>query len=257
MSDRDAVVPEERVESFIVPIRGRRVILDSDLARLYGVTTARLNEQVRRNPDRFPPDFMFCLSRQEFTALISQSATSKGRGGGRKLPKAFTEHGAIMAANVLNSGQAIAASVYVARAFVWLREMVAANTEIAAKLAELEQKVAGHDEAIHSLVQAIRQLMGSPPPVSCRRPIAFGVEEPRARYRLRRPGHDHDSNRTSAHRHGPERPEVGGVPGARRGFGPPEVREASDDSPPTPSEDEARWGQLDVFGNVPHGDGRL
>ncbi len=97
MSDRDAVVSLDRVESLILSIRGRRVILDSDLARLYGVTTARLNEQVKRNPDRFPPDFMFPLSRQEFTALISQNATSKGRGGRRKLPNVFTEHGAIMA----------------------------------------------------------------------------------------------------------------------------------------------------------------
>jgi hypothetical protein len=99
MSNRDAVVSLDRVESLILSIRGRRVILDSDLARLYGVTTARLNEQVKRNPDRFSPDFMFPLSRQEFTALISQNATSKGWGGRRKLPNVFTEHGAIMAAS--------------------------------------------------------------------------------------------------------------------------------------------------------------
>ena len=95
MSDGNSAVSPGGVESVIFSIRGRRAILDSDLAKLYGVTTARLNEQVRRNPDRFPPDFMFSLSRQEFAALISRNATSKGRGGRRKLPMAFTEHGAI------------------------------------------------------------------------------------------------------------------------------------------------------------------
>jgi hypothetical protein len=130
MSDRKAVVPLEFVESVIRFIRSRRVILDSDLARLYGVTTARLNEQVKRNQERFPSDFMFALSQQEFTALISQNATSKGRGGRRKLPNAFTEHGAIMAANVLNSGRAIEVSVYVVRAFVRLREATLANNQV-------------------------------------------------------------------------------------------------------------------------------
>jgi hypothetical protein len=187
MSSRDAVVALDRVESLILSIRGRRVILDSDLARLYGVTTSRLNEQVKRNPDRFPPDFMFRLSRQEFTALISQNATSKGRGGRRKLPYVFTEHGAIMAANVLNSDRAIEVSVYVVRAFVRLREMMGANKEVAAKLGELERKVASHDEAIRSLVTAIRRLMNAPVPARTRRPIGFRVEEAGPRYRLRRP----------------------------------------------------------------------
>jgi hypothetical protein len=189
MSSRDAVVALDRVESLILSIRGRRVILDSDLARLYGVTTSRLNEQVKRNPDRFPPDFMFRLSRQEFTALISQNATSKGRGGRRKLPYVFTEHGAIMAANVLNSGRAIEVSVYVVRAFVRLREMMGANKEVAAKLGELERKVASHDEAIRSLVTAIRRLMNAPVPARTRRPIGFRVEEAGPRYRLRRSRH--------------------------------------------------------------------
>jgi len=105
MRNPEAVVSLDRVESLILSIRGRRVILDSDLARLYGMTTARLNEQVKRNPDRFPPDFMFALSRQEFTALISQNATSKGRGGRRKLPNVFTEHGIAMLSSVLRSPQ--------------------------------------------------------------------------------------------------------------------------------------------------------
>lgn len=189
MSSRDAVVALDRVESLILSIRGRRVILDSDLARLYGVTTSRLNEQVKRNPDRFPPDFMFRLSRQQVTALISQNATSKGRGGRRKLPYVFTEHGAIMAANVLNSGRAIEVSVYVVRAFVRLREMMGANKEVAAKLGELERKAVSHDEAIRSLVTAIRRLMNAPVPARTRRPIGFRVEEAEPRYRLRRSRH--------------------------------------------------------------------
>ena len=185
MSDRDDLVAVDRVEPLILSTRGRRVILDSDLARLYGVTTARLNEQVKRNPHRFPPDFMFPLSRQEFTALISQNATSKGRGGRRKLPNVFTEHGAIMAANVLNSGRAIEVSVYVVRAFVRLREMIVADSEVAVRLGELERKVASHDEAIRSLVTAIRRLMEPPPPAPRKR-IGFRVEEAGPVYRIRR-----------------------------------------------------------------------
>jgi len=140
VNTRNAVVSSDRVESLIFSIRDRRVILDSDLARLYGLTTARLNEQVKRNPNRFPPDFMLPLTQQEVTALISQNATSKGRGGRRKLPNVFSEHGAIMAANVLNSRRAIGVSVYVVRAFVRFREMMVANEEVAAKLSELERK---------------------------------------------------------------------------------------------------------------------
>jgi hypothetical protein len=183
-----------QVESLILSIRGRRVILDSDLAQLYGVSTARLNEQVKRNSDRFPADFAFSLSQQEFTRLISQIATSKGRGGRRKLPTVFTEHGAIMAANVLNSSRAIDVSVFVVRAFVRLREMAVANQEVAKRLDELDRKVAGHDEAIRSLVQTIRQLMTplraptSEAPAPARRSIGFKVEEKRPAYRARRPG---------------------------------------------------------------------
>jgi len=186
MSDGDAIVSSRRVESLILSIRGRRVILDSDLAQLYGVTTARLNEQAKRNPDRFPPELMFSLSRQEFAALISRNATTKGRGGRRKLPNVFTEHGAIMAANVLNSGRAIEVGVYVVRAFVRLREMMATNKEVAARLDELDRRVAGHDGTIRALVHAIRQLMESPPPTPWRRSIGFRVEEAGPRYRVRR-----------------------------------------------------------------------
>ena len=117
--------------------------------------------------------------------MISQNATSKGRGGRRKLPNVFTEHGAIMAANVLNSGRAIEVSVYVVRAFVRLQEMMVTNKKVAANVAELERRVAGHDAAICSLVEAIRQLMNAPSSPA-RRAIGFRVEEARPRYRVRR-----------------------------------------------------------------------
>lgn len=155
----------EEIEPRILLIRGQKVMLDSDLAELYGVSTKRLNEQVKRNGGRFPADFMFQLTEQEAESLRSQIATLKpGRGLHRKyLPYAFTEHGAIMVASVLNTPRAIQVSVYVVRAFVKLRELLATNKELADKLAELERKVSGHDEAIRSLVVAIRQLMEPPP----------------------------------------------------------------------------------------------
>src|ERR1700736_6788242 len=126
------------VERAIYLIRGQRVMLDSDLAAVYGTSTMRLNEQFRRNRERFPKDFAFRLTAAEFRRLISQIAISKkGRGGRRKLPWVFTEHGAIMLASVLNSPIAVKASVRVVRAFVRLREMISANAQLAGKLAEL------------------------------------------------------------------------------------------------------------------------
>jgi phage regulator Rha-like protein len=119
-------VPLERIEEIILLIRGEKVIIDSNLAKLYGVSTARLNQQINRNLHRFPDDFMFQLTREEFKSLMLQNATSKkGRGGRRKLPYAFTEHGTIMAANVLSSERAVQASVQVVRAFIKLRQMLA------------------------------------------------------------------------------------------------------------------------------------
>ena len=172
---RDKVmVPLVEIERRILTLRGQKVMLDSDLAGLYGVTTSRLNEQVRRNPDRFPSDFMFHLTQQEFTTLISQTATSKGRGGRRKLPYVFTEHGAIMAANVLNSRRAIEVSVYVVRAFVQMRDLMSSNKELAQKFAELERKLATHDQAITGILKAIHELM-SPPEIK-RRSIGFTAD---------------------------------------------------------------------------------
>lgn len=154
-------------------VRGVRVMLDADLARLYGVETRRLNEQVRRNRRRFPSEFMFQLNNQELARLMSQIATSNGgRGGMRKLPLAFTEHGAIMAATVLNSPRAIQMSVYVVRAFVQLRNALAAGGEIAKRLDQLERKVGTHDHAILEILQALRALT-QPAEAPKRRRIGF------------------------------------------------------------------------------------
>lgn len=159
----------------IYRIRGQRGLLDSDLAELYGVPTKRLNEQVKRNPDQLPPDFLSPLSEEEHAALRSQVATSNiGRGGCRYLPCAFTEHGAIMAATVLNSLLAIEMSVFVVRAFVRLREMLSTHKELAEKLDALERTVSTHDQAIAGLVNAIRELTHTP--ASRSNPIGFTAD---------------------------------------------------------------------------------
>jgi phage regulator Rha-like protein len=160
----------------ILFLRGQRILLDSDLAMLYGVPTKRFNEAVKRNVDRFPGDFMFQLSTDETGALRSQIATSKpGRGGRRYVPYAFTEHGAIMAAMVLNSARAVEMSVYVVRAFIQLREALASNRELARQLKILEDRVARkfaqQDHAIDDILKTIRELMSQP--ASKSRPIGF------------------------------------------------------------------------------------
>jgi hypothetical protein len=173
------------IESAIYLLRGQRVMLDSDLAAIYGTTTMRLNEQFKRNRKRFPDDFAFVLTREEFTILISQNAISRSHGGRRTLPIAFTEHGAIMLASVLNSEIAVQASVRVVRAFVRLREMVAANSQLAAKLQELERRLDSYDEGIANLFAALKQLLEPSEPTK-RREIGFHVREKAARYRVRR-----------------------------------------------------------------------
>lgn len=131
------------IESKIITIKGQRVILDSDLARLYGVSTKRLNEQVTRNIERFPSDFMFSLNIHELIDLKSQIATSSySHGGRRKLPRAFTEYGAVMAANVLSSKVAINASIMIVRVFIKLKEAIQEHTDLKRRLQTLEQKVA-------------------------------------------------------------------------------------------------------------------
>ena len=170
--------PVERIASRILVIRERKVILDSDLAALYRVPVKRLNEQVRRNVTRFPRDFMFQLDDQEVAILKSQIATSSW-GGKRKPPLAFTEHGAIMAATLLNSSRAIEVSVFIVRAFVQMREALVVHKEIARRLDELEHKAGTHDRAIGQILDAIRQLT-QPPDPSRRRRIGFFSEIPTA-----------------------------------------------------------------------------
>jgi ORF6N domain-containing protein len=166
-----AGIPAERIERSILVLRGHKVLLDTELAALYGVTTKRLNEQVKRNRERFPDDFMFRLTPVELDNLNrSQFATGSQRHRDpRFAPYAFTEHGAIMAASVLASPRAIEMSVHVVRAFVRLREMIGANKELARKLDELERKLATHDQAIAGLIEAIRELMRPPEPAKNRR----------------------------------------------------------------------------------------
>ncbi len=178
----NVIVP---VEKHIRTLRGVRVLLDSDLASVYGVSTARLNQQVKRNAVRFPDDFVFQVTQKEYDALMLQTATSNdGRGGRRKLPYAFTEHGAIMAANVLRSRKALETSVYVVRAFVRLRETAVLHRDLAEKLKELEQRVNSHDSDIGAIVRALRELMA--PEEKPKRQIGFRVEEPTAMYRATR-----------------------------------------------------------------------
>jgi hypothetical protein len=184
------IIPLGQIEQRILLIRGQRVILDADLAALYGVTTKRLNEQVKRNLDRFPDDFLIQLTWEEAQNLRSHSATSSSdfapssrsqiatlkRGKNVKYrPFAFTEHGAIMAANLLRSEQAVKISVYVVRAFVKLRELLSTHRELALKLDQLERKLQAHDSQILGLLQAIRQLM-QPPPDPPKPPIGFLTE---------------------------------------------------------------------------------
>ena len=177
------VIPIEIVEQKILMLRGHRIMLDSDLAAIYGVATRVLNQAVKRNLDRFPEDFMFQLTLEEGQQLLasrSQSVILKRGQNVKYLPYAFTEHGAIMAANVLNSARAAQMSVFVVRAFIRLRQMIITHKELAAKLHELERKVADQDGDIKSLFQAIRQLMTPLEPN--KRKIGFLVKERAARY---------------------------------------------------------------------------
>ncbi len=161
MAGERSPIPTERIERLILLIRGQKVMLDADLAELYGVETKALNRAVKRNRERFPEDFMLQLTFQEVRALRCQfGASNIGRGGRRYLPYVFTEHGAIMAANVLNSQRAISASVHVVRAFVRLRALIASNKDLARRLDELEKK---YDSQFKVVFDAIRRLMTSPP----------------------------------------------------------------------------------------------
>ena len=167
------LVPEEVIESKIFIIRGHKVMLDRDLAELYGVRTMVLNQAVKRNISRFPQDFMFQLSKEEMEDWISQIVISnKEKMGIRRKPYAFTEQGVAMLSGVLNSERAVQVNLAIMRAFVKLRQILSMNNELAYKLAELERKIEKHDESIHAIFEAIRKLM-TPAPVKPKPQIGF------------------------------------------------------------------------------------
>lgn len=175
--NKPAIVLAKRIGSKILILRNHKVILDRDLAELYGVPVKRLNEQIKRNRQRFPPDFLFTLSRAEDRDLRSQNATSSSVHGGRRyLPYAFTEHGAIMAATVLNSKRAIEMSIFVVRAFVQMRQALVFNQHVVSKLSDLEERLDTHDGEIQDLIEALRELI-APLPANQRR---IGFEAPSA-----------------------------------------------------------------------------
>jgi len=174
MTSNNHLVQNARIESRILLIREQRVLIDADLAELYGVTTKRLNEQVKRNKDRFPADFMFTLTADEKTEVVANCDHLAKLKFSPKRPAAFTEHGAIMAASVLNSPQAVEVSLYVVRAFVRLREWFASNKELAGMLRDLERKVSSHDQTIVGILKAIRELT-APPSAPPKRPIGFVI----------------------------------------------------------------------------------
>jgi hypothetical protein len=178
------IIPIERIAQRIRHLRGEKMLFDSDLAQLYGVTTGNLNKAVNRNRHRFPSDFMFQLTAEEAKRLIFQFGISKSRGGRRHMPYAFTEQGVAMLSSVLNSERAVKVNIAIMRAFVRLRQTLETNRELARKFSELERRVGKHDEEIAAIIEAIRQLMA--PAEKPRREIGFHVREKTPRYRVRK-----------------------------------------------------------------------
>ncbi|MFH1581340.1 MAG: ORF6N domain-containing protein [Pseudomonadota bacterium] len=183
MMEGKALIPIERIENVIIQIRDHKVIIDTDLAKIYGVTTRKLNQAIKRNIDRFPPDFLFQLTQKEKEEVITICDHLENLKYSPYLPFVFTEHGTIMAASVLNSERAIHVSVYVVRAFVKLREMVSTHKELALKFLEMEQRLESHDEQIQAVFEAIQQLMTLP--AKPRKKIGFIVKEKQAAYSRR------------------------------------------------------------------------
>jgi len=169
MDESKSVVPVGKIENRIFLIRGEKVIIDADLAEFYGVPTKRLNEQVKRNKDRFPDDFMFQLSPDEKAEVVANCDHLENLKYSKALPYAFTEHGAIMAAGVLNTSRAIEISVFIVRAFVKVRQMVAGHKDLQRKIAQIEMRLTDHDEQIIELVNLIKQLLNPEPPPKKRR----------------------------------------------------------------------------------------
>ncbi len=168
-------MPVAGVESFIHLLRGQKVMLDADLARLYGVTTGNLNKAVSRNPERFPPDFVFQLTRKELAGLTFQSGISNQRGGRRHCPYAFTREGIAMLSGVLRSRRAARVNVEIMRAYVRLHGFLATQEALARRLVELESKFASHDKAIQQIFSAIKQAFADTAPPAVRREIGFHV----------------------------------------------------------------------------------
>jgi len=169
------IIPIKRIEKKILLIRNQKVMIDRDLAELYGVATKRLNEQVKRNIERFPFDFMFQLTLEEKSEVVANCDHLKNLKYSPNLPYAFTEHGALMLASVLNSSRAVEASIYVVRAFIRLREILLTHKELAKKLKELELKIDSHDQHIQAIFDVINQLLI--PPEKPKRKIGFTIEE--------------------------------------------------------------------------------
>ncbi len=174
------IIPLNKIENKILLIRGQRVMIDRDLAELYGVTTKVLNQAVKRNKERFPADFMFMLTKNEKNELVTNCDRFNSLKHSTSLPFAFTEHGAVMLASILNSQEAVEASIYVVRAFIKLREILLTHKELALKFKELEMKIETHDEQITAIMEAINQLL-KPPDVP-KRKVGFIVEENKIKY---------------------------------------------------------------------------
>ena len=183
MNDKPVAQDSVSIEQVILLVRGQKVILDRDLAVLYGVATGTLNRAVKRNPDRFPEDFMFQLTSEEAAVSRCQLGILKRGQNVKYLPYAFTEQGVAMLSSVLRSPQAVRVNIAIMRAFVRLRQTLALHRDLAQKLADLERRIESHDDSIHNLFDAIRQLMS--PPAMPRRPIGFQVRERRGEYRVR------------------------------------------------------------------------
>jgi hypothetical protein len=163
------------LESLIITLRGKNVLIDADLATLYGVTTKRLNQQVKRNFERFPEDFVFRLTAKEKREVVTNCNHLAGLKFAKSFPWAFTEHGAIMAAMIINSPEATSMSVYVVRAFVQMREQIAANAAILKRLAEIDRKLFEHDDALLAIWTQLEPLL-APPPEEPKRRIGFKQE---------------------------------------------------------------------------------
>jgi hypothetical protein len=185
MTAKPLAIPLERIQNRIFLLRGQKVMLGPHLAALYGVSAKVLNQAVRRNRMRFPDDFMFQLDSPELANLKSQIVTSSW-GGMRFLPYAFTEQGVAMLSTVLRSERAVLVNIAIMRAFVQLRQVLGSHAELARKLAELEQRIEGHDAAIRSLFDAIRELMAPPTPGQPPKEIGFHVKEDAVPYRTKR-----------------------------------------------------------------------